>query len=168
MTLKFIRPTDYDLDHEGPYAVINDSASLISRDRRSRVRRHYGHDTDSDISGVTGRSGRRGHQMPGWYPQPGGGYEPLMFRRKGPRSVASSKHSSKDGSHHSGMHSYRYSVYGLANHFLSCDCLHGYLFRLSTHDGSNGLPLPTLLCWNAIPTVLGKSHQNQKLSDSNS
>lgn len=105
VTKKFscCRPANYDYDNEGPYAVINDSASLISRDRRSRVKRHYGgQDTDSDISGVTGRSGRRGHHhMPGWYP---GAYEPVMFKRRGPRSVASSKHSSKEGSQHSGMY----------------------------------------------------------------
>lgn len=72
---------------------------MISRDRRSRVRRHYGHDSDSEVSGMTGRSGRPPH-VPGWYP---GAYEPMMFGRKGPRSVASSKHSSRDGSHHSGI-----------------------------------------------------------------
>ena len=92
------RPDEY----EGPYAVINDSASMVSRDRRSRVRRHYGHDSDSEVSGVTGRSGRMAPNMPGgWYPP--GAYEPMMFRRKGPRSVASSKHSSRDGSRHSGI-----------------------------------------------------------------
>ena len=92
------RPVEY----EGPYAAINDSASMVSRDRRSRVRRHYGHDSDSEASGVTGRSGRPPHMPPGgWYP---GSYEPMMFRRRGPRSVASSKQSSKDESHHSGKH----------------------------------------------------------------
>lgn len=88
------------MEHEGPYAVVNDSASVISRDRRSRVRRHYGQDTDSEVSGLTGRSGGR-HNMPGWYP---GAYEPFMFGRRGPRSVASSKQSSKEGTQHSGIH----------------------------------------------------------------
>ena len=65
------------------------------------MRRHYGQDTDSEFSAVTGRSGRRGpHHAPGWYP---GAYDPVMFKKKGPRSVASSKHSSREGSQHSGI-----------------------------------------------------------------
>lgn len=93
------RPDEY----EGPYAVVNDSASMMSRDRHSRVRRHYGHDSDSEMSGVTGRSGRPPNIPGGWYPP--GAYESMMFGRKGPRSVASSKQSSRDGSRHSGIDS---------------------------------------------------------------
>ena len=97
--LYIYRPDEY----EGPYAVVNDSASMMSRDRHSRVRRHYGHDSDSEMSGVTGRSGRPPNIPGGWYPP--GPYESMMFGRKGPRSVASSKQSSRDGSRHSGIDS---------------------------------------------------------------